>query len=190
MPGILKIGKTTQAEVTMRMSQLYTTGVPVPFTCEYAAEVEDCSKVESALHVAFRPSRVNPKREFFKIDAEQAIAILKLLDQKEVTDSVNEDLNSNVSQAEKDSEKKLHKRPNMNFQDMGIPSGSVLTYKDGGTSVTVASEKKVEFEGKEMTLTAVTREVMGLDYSVQPSPHWLYEGRLLKDLYDSVYLDS
>lgn len=31
MPGLVKIGKTTQKEVSERMTQLYTTGVPTPF---------------------------------------------------------------------------------------------------------------------------------------------------------------
>jgi hypothetical protein len=190
MPGILKIGKTTQADVSIRMSQLYTTGVPVPFECVYAIEVDDCSKVEAAMHIAFGPSRVNPSREFFKIEAEQAIAILKLLDQRDVTPDVRRDLNSNVSQAEKDSGKKLHKRPNMNFIEMEIPINSTLLYKDGETTATVISEKKVSYIGQEMTLTAATREIMGIDYSVQPSPHWTFEGRLLKDIYESVYSDE
>jgi hypothetical protein len=33
MPGLTKIGKTTQEDVKSRLSQLYTTGVPVPFEC-------------------------------------------------------------------------------------------------------------------------------------------------------------
>jgi hypothetical protein len=190
MPGILKIGKTTQADVSLRMNQLYTTGVPVPFECVYAIEVEDCSKVEAALHITFGPSRVNSSREFFKIKAEQVIAILKLLDQRDVTLDVRRDLNSNVSKAETDSGKRLQKRPNMNFIQMDIPIGSSLIYKDGTTTVEVTSEKKVSYEGYEMTLTAATREVMGIDYSVQPSPHWTYEGQLLKDIYESVYSDE
>jgi hypothetical protein len=190
MPGILKIGKTTQADVSIRMSQLYTTGVPVPFECVYAIEVDDCSKVEAAMHIAFGPSRVNPNREFFKIEAEQAIAILKLLDQRDVTPDVRRDLNSNVSQAEKDSGKKLQKRPNMNFIEMDIPINSTLLYKDGETTATVISEKKVSYLGQEMTLTAATREIMGIDYSVQPSPHWTFDGKLLKDIYESVYSDE
>lgn len=190
MPGILKIGQTTQADVTVRMNQLYTTGVPVPFECVYAIEVDDCKKVESALHIAFGPSRVNPNREFFKIDAEQAIAILKLIGQKDVTPQVSESLNSNVTQAEKDSGKKLQKKPNMNFFEMSIPAGSSLLYKDGKTTAEVRDEKKVIFNGQIMSLTAATREVMGIDYSVQPSPYWTFEGKLLKDIYDSVYSDE
>jgi hypothetical protein len=41
-----------------------------------------------------------------------------------------------------------------------------------------------------MTLTAATREIMGIDYSVQPSPHWTFEGKLLKDIYEDVYSDE
>lgn len=36
MPGLTKIGMTTQEGVTSRLNQLYTTGVPVPFDCAYA----------------------------------------------------------------------------------------------------------------------------------------------------------
>jgi hypothetical protein len=190
MPDIVKIGKTTQADVEIRMNQLYTTGVPVPFECVYAIEVNDCSKVESALHIAFGPYRINPNREFFKIDSEQAVAILKLLDQKDVTPEVRKELNNNVSQAEVDSGEKLKKRPNMNFVEMGIPLGATLVFEDGSARTTVYSEKKVEFNNQIMTLTAVTREVLNLDYSVQPSPHWTYEGRLLKDIYDETYSDE
>jgi len=37
MPGLIKIGRTNQEDVKYRMSQLYTTGVPLPFECVYAA---------------------------------------------------------------------------------------------------------------------------------------------------------
>ena len=70
MPGLTKIGKTTQEDIKSRLSQLYTTGVPVPFECIYACQVNDCGAVESALHLAFGNTRVNPKREFFKIEPE------------------------------------------------------------------------------------------------------------------------
>jgi len=190
MPGLVKIGKTTQADVKLRMNQLYTTGVPVPFECVYAIEVNDCSKVESALHIAFGPSRINPNREFFKIDSEQAIAILKLLGQNDVTPQVSADLNSNVSQAEKDSGKKLKKRPRLDFSEMKIAPGSILLFKDGNTTVEVKDNKKVVYNGEVISLTAVTRDLLDIDYSVQPSPHWTYEGKLLKDIYDEVYSDE
>lgn len=70
------------------MAQIYTTGVPLPFECIYAAKVANHEKVEKALHVAFGPDRVNPKREFFEIDASQAIAIIKLMEIEDVTPKV------------------------------------------------------------------------------------------------------
>lgn len=66
MPGLTKIGKTAQEDVKYRLSQLYTTGVPVPFECVYACQVKDCREVEAALHTAFGNVRINPKREFSK----------------------------------------------------------------------------------------------------------------------------
>lgn len=38
MPGLVKIGITTRAEVHIRMTELYTTGVPLPFECSFAAK--------------------------------------------------------------------------------------------------------------------------------------------------------
>jgi len=171
MPGLVKIGKTTQSDVQLRMNQLYTTGVPVPFECVYAIKVDDCSKVESALHVAFGPYRINPNREFFKIDVEQAIAILKILSIEDVTPQINSELNANVSAAEIESSKKLTKRPNLNFEEMNIPIGAKLIYKDGSAEINVNNDKKVDMNGRIMSLTAATREVLGIDYSVQPTPH-------------------
>ena len=39
MPGLVKIGYTAQDDANSRIAQLYTTGVPVPFTIEYACKV-------------------------------------------------------------------------------------------------------------------------------------------------------
>ena len=80
MPGIIKIGKTTKEDVKLRMKELFGSGVPFPFVCEYAAKVKNLDEVEKALHMAFNPNRVNPKREFFEIAPEQAIAIIRLLE--------------------------------------------------------------------------------------------------------------
>ena len=57
MPGLVKIGMTTQEDIDKRMKELYTTGVPVPFECQFACKVKkgDCAKIEKALHTAFAP---------------------------------------------------------------------------------------------------------------------------------------
>ncbi len=68
MPGVVKIGRTDNQDANNRIGQHYTTGVPVPFTLEYACKVKNPDEVERALHIAFAPQRINPKREFFQID--------------------------------------------------------------------------------------------------------------------------
>ena len=98
MPGIIKIGKTTQEDVKLRMAQLYSTGVPLPFECEYAAKVNNIDEVERALHTAFGPDRVNPKREFFEIEAIQAITIIKLLELENVSPLVEQEADILMSQ--------------------------------------------------------------------------------------------
>ena len=45
MPGLVKIGMTTQEDIDKRMKELYTTGGPVPFECQFACKVKkgDCA---------------------------------------------------------------------------------------------------------------------------------------------------
>ena len=39
MPGMVKIGMTDRPDVQRRMSELYSTGVPLPFECVIAARL-------------------------------------------------------------------------------------------------------------------------------------------------------
>lgn len=191
MPGLVKVGKTTQLEVEDRMKQLYGTGVPVPFDCAFACQVKDATEVERALHFAFGNSRVNPNREFFRLEAERVIAVLKLLKVDEITAQFERQIESDTDVVDMQSAANLKetRRPKMNFVQLGIPVGSILQFKNGDAVVRVLSEKKVEFNGEECSLTAATRKVLGLaeDYPLQPSPYWLFEGKTVKEIYDSFH---
>lgn len=194
MPGIVKIGKTTQLEVGERMKQLYSTGVPVPFECAFACQVKDASEVEKALHFAFGMTRINPNREFFKLDPANVIAVLKLLRVDDITQQFEKDIESDVPAIDKESAQAFKRtmRPQMNFYELGIPQGSVLVYKDDNAQCEVIAEKRVCFDGEEMSLTAATRKVMGLpgDYPLQPSPHWSFNGKTVKAIYDEFHGDG
>lgn len=173
------------------MKQLYSTGVPVPYDCAFACQVKDASEVESALHYAFGKDRINPNREFFRIEADRVIAVLKLLQVEDITDAVEKTIEADTDAADKQSAEvmKEARRPRMNFHELGISSGSVLVFKDGSRQATVASEKKVMFEGQECSLSAATRVVLGLpkDYAIQPSPHWTFNGKSLHEIYDETH---
>ncbi|PJZ64109.1 hypothetical protein CH371_19795 [Leptospira wolffii] len=191
MPGIVKIGMTTRDQIDDRLRELYTTSVPVPFDCAHASRVEDCEKVEKALHIAFGPSRVNPQREFFKIDPEQAIAILSLFEKENISNQVVTSVNKTLDQVDIEAGKKLNRqrRPHMNFVEMGIPIGSKLQFTDSESKieVEVISERKIKYNNQELSLTRLTSDLLELDYDVQPARYWLFEGKALSVLYESTY---
>ncbi|MCL2557791.1 MAG: GIY-YIG nuclease family protein [Treponema sp.] len=194
MPGLVKIGQTGN-EIGNRLKELNTTGVPFPFDCLYACEVSDREQVEVALHEAFRPYRVNPKREFFKINPEQAIVILRLLENgrgNDITSAVSAEIEKTVSAEERNaSEAYKKRRPPLNFAEMGIPIGArlVFTYKDMSGEAFVSSERKVRLHdgAEEKSLTQVTREILQVDYNIQPTGYWSYEGKSLSDYYEQTY---
>ena len=180
MPGLVKIGMTTRDYIDARMKELYTTGVPVPFECYFACVVnqKDCVDIEKALHKAFAPQRVNDNREFFKIHPEQAKAILDLFHHKDITD----DDKAASTKAQKH-------RPALNFYEMGLQKGDVLTWKDDSSiSVTIISDRKVRYKGEETSISALSAQLKGYKIKyIQPTPHWLYKDRLLSDIYDETY---
>jgi hypothetical protein len=191
MPGLVKIGQTTN-EITNRLNELNTTGVPLPFDCLFACEVDDCKVVENALHKAFYPNRINPKREFFRIDPDQAIVILRMFAKKDVTPAVVAEINKSVSSVEKEaSEQYKKRRPPLNFTEMGIPIGAklVFTYDEISAEVYVSSERKVKASDsdEEKSLSQLTREILELDYNVQPTRYWSYEGKSLNAYYNETY---
>ncbi len=193
MPGIVKIGMTTRGDVNARARELYSTGVPVAFDVEYACMVSlaDCAKIETALHRAFAPQRVNTQREFFEIKASQVIAILELFDNKvEATQELSEQIEQTLNEDDKIALQKARvvKRKPLHYQEMGIPIGAQLCYiPDPSICVEVVSGRKVSYKGQIGSLTAVTTEIKGLAYSLQPTPYWSFEGRCLQDIYDETY---
>ena len=160
MPGLVKIGWTDKNDPKTRVSQLYTTGVPVPFSIEYACRVSNPAEVEKALHTAFAPHRINKKREFFEIEPEQAIVILKLLNAEDATTEV-EKQSDGIESADKEAAENLRKqRQNFHFQEMGIQKGEILYSTRNDDTVEVFDHKKVKYNGEAeaMSFTMANRE--------------------------------
>ena len=186
MPGIVKIGRTTRGSIDARLNELYSTGVPVPFECAFAGRVADEGRVERAFHLAFGPYRINPKREFFQIEPEQAVALLELMVVEDVTPELQREADE-VDAESRDGARRLKaRRPVQNFVEMGIPVGATLD-THGDARCTVASGRTVSHDGEELSLTALTQRLLGTDKPLQPSPYWTHAGRSLRDLYDETY---
>ena len=177
MPGLVKIGMTTQEDIDKRMKELYTTGVPVPFECKFACKVKksDCLKIEKALHKAFDPQR---------------IAILELFHHEDVTEEVTDEIQNDLTEEDKAASTKAKaKRPPLNFYEMGLQKGDVLIWKDDPSiSVTILSERKVCYQGEETSISALSAKLKGYKVKhIQPTPHWLFNDRLLSEIYDETY---
>ena len=65
IPYSIKIGLTEREDLARRPKELYTTGVPMPFSIFAFAEVHDSNLVETMLHKILQEYRFNKDREFF-----------------------------------------------------------------------------------------------------------------------------
>ena len=190
MPGVIKIG-ITSGTVEDRMRSLYSTGVPLPFECEYAAKVKDVDKTEKAFHTAFEPSRVNPRREFFHINPEQAIAVLELMAIEDVTPAIqnkakNIDIEATVS-AEKFKKKR---RPTLNYYEMGLKAGDILKFGRNEETCEILNGRQVCYEGEEWFLSNLTNKLLDRTGPMDGSPYWYFNGKNLKDLYNETYSEE
>jgi len=188
MPGLVKIG-FTESDIVSRISQLYTTGVPLPFEVEFAALVENAKGVEGALHSAFGPYRINQKREYFRILPSQAVAILKLLHKGEdTTQQVADEVDKSLEPAERTATKEARKRrPNYNFAELGIPIDSILTSTSTEETAIVVGPTTVRYQENEMSLSEATRRDRKITYPLAPTPFWIFNGSILKDLYEEAH---
>lgn len=190
MPNIYKIGVTGREELDTRIVYIGKTNIPLPFECVFACRVKNYREVEKIIHNAFMEFRVNPDREFFKVDPERVIPILELLQIDDVTIDIRDKIDSKTDETEKIANKHYKgKRPKFNFIKMGIPIGSKIIFYDDKrpAEAEVISERSVLYDGKEYSLTALTKELLGIDYGVRPMRYWKYNGRLLREIYIETY---
>ena len=187
MPNMVKIGKTTR-DVELRLADLYSTGVPLPFECEYAAKVKDVDKTEKAFHTAFEPSRVNPKREFFNINPEQAIAVLSLMAIEDVTPSVQDEAKKIDVEATVSAEKfKKKRRPNQNFFEMGLKEGDVLKFGRNEEFCRILNARQVSYGGESWFLSNLTNKLLDRTGPMHGAPYWYSNGKNLQDIYNETY---
>lgn len=186
MPNLIKIG--IASDINERMRQLYSTGVPLPFTCEYAGIVENAAEVEKALHFAFGHNRLHDRREFFEIEPSQAIVLLKLLCSEEVTPgAIKQDITSEEIKAV---EARQKVRSAFNFSMVDIPIGAEIHFIDQPEiKARVVSNSRIEFEGAVTSLSAsagiLLQKLKGWWADQEPRAqgpkYWIYDGETLSE---------
>ena len=80
MPGLVKVGRTTQDDPKKRLKDLYTTGVPCPFVLIRQLRVRDPARVESLIFRILSCHRVSDNREFLRVDIDQIAAVFELME--------------------------------------------------------------------------------------------------------------
>jgi hypothetical protein len=182
MPGLAKIGITDDS-VESRLGQLSAhSGVPLPFECYFAAEVPDAARTEQVLHQLFSEYRVNPKREFFRLDPEKVVLALSLGEFTEITLG-----QPDVDVEEKEAlERAKSRRPRLSLAAIDIKPGDILQFsRDENVTARVTDGDKVDFEGQVMSLSAsalICLQRMG--YKTQAasgSGYWKFDGELLDE---------
>lgn len=77
LPGLVKLGVTRQLNPVMRIKQLSSSSLPEPFKAHCFVFSDDCFELENNIHKYFDKERVNPDREFFRIEPKEAIDVLR-----------------------------------------------------------------------------------------------------------------
>lgn len=195
MPGLVKIGRTSGETVERRVAELSrATGVPLPFRVAVARRVYDAVKVERALHVAFGRQRVNPSREFFTEEAFRLVELVNAFPGVDLTPETEAAVEREVEKtdpgayaAERSFEQKK-RRPPLNFEEMGVHAGTLLTHTLTDETAQVVEPKKVMFRGEVMSLTRAQQIATGAPYAVQPGRHWTApDGRTISEFYEATY---
>ena len=175
MPDYIKIGRTN--DIDRRLKDLDWTNMPLPFQCYYAARVKDVNFVERQIHTAFADNRARSNREFFKMNPERVVAIVKLVEIENVTP--NRDMGETPEV--KEELMKIYKK-RFNFEAVGIPVGAELLFiRDKSTKATVVQNSNVQINEEVKSLSRAAQDLLHVSYPVQGPIFWVYEDETLDE---------
>ena len=169
----VKIGKSSRP-VDVRSKELDNTAVPLPFEIYVTLKTSKYDKVEKQIHKQIdrlTDLRIRQNREFFNIAPSVALDIMRdiadLLEDAElavyvdnkpvISNSKDEDKKIN---AENDSKKRKMMKPAFKFHMVGLNVGDTIIFDALSLPVKVASDDKIEYEGRLWSLSAFTAEFL------------------------------
>ncbi|MDD9850983.1 MAG: GIY-YIG nuclease family protein [Gammaproteobacteria bacterium] len=192
MPGLVKIGKTDNLQERIR--NLSATNVPLPFECAYAIKIDEDERAaacEMHLHDVFSDHRVNPKREFFKVNSGRVIAAMRLIGGEGAT-PIGAEVESGIDPTDQKALEQYKKRlPPFRFEYAQIDIGEELQFSEDATKVAkIVTQTKILYGGERMSLSTATWKAMdelgrhspGRTTTAYRGPDfWRYEGETLSD---------
>ena len=196
----VKIGKSYRP-VDVRSKELDNTAVPLPFEIYATLKTSKFDKVEKQIHKQIdrlTDLRIRQNREFFNIAPSVALDIMRdiadLLEDAELAVYVD---GKPVISKSKEEDKKIEadsrangykaQKPAFKFHMIGLKVGDTVVFDELNLSVTVASDDKVEYQGRLWSLSAFTREFLPEDKqnasgAYQGPKYFSYNGKTLSEL--------
>ena len=196
----VKIGKSYRP-VDVRSKELDNTAVPLPFEIYATLKTSKFDKVEKQIHKQIdrlTDLRIRQNREFFNIAPSVALDIMRdiadLLEDAELAVYVD---GKPVISKSKEEDKKIEadsrangcraQKPAFKFHMIGLKVGDTVVFDELNIPVTVASDDKVEYQGRLWSLSAFTREFLPEDKqntsgSYQGPKYFSYNGKTLSEL--------
>jgi hypothetical protein len=171
---MVKIGYA--ADVEKRRKQLSSTGLPYDYevyaTYETSGNLEDL-KLHKMIDKLNPDLRVVSNKEFFVMTPQEAYELLENI----ATISGTMDKLKKIKVDE--TKKQTVKKPAVNFAKCGIPVGAELVFTEDPTvKVTVISDRKVQWNEEETSLSAVAA-LLKHSKAIQGSAFFTYNGKLI-----------
>jgi T5orf172 domain. len=193
----VKIGKSSRP-VDIRSKELDNTAVPLPFEIYATLKTSKYEKVEKLIHKTIdrlTDLRIRQNREFFNVQPQVALDILKdiatTIDDAEIEEVYlknkdNNDLENDYNEEEQH-DANIKNRPRFKFSMVNIPIGSELIFTPSNLKVKVASDDKIEYEGRLYKLSPFTATFMPEDKkntsgAYQGSKYFTFNGKVLTDI--------
>lgn len=196
----VKIGKSSRP-VDVRSKELDNTAVPLPFEIYATLKTSKYAKVEKQIHKQIdrlTDLRIRQNREFFNIAPSVALDIMRdmadLLDDAElyvyvdgkpvISRSKEEDKKFEAETKEK--QRKAPKPP-FKFHMIGLNVGDTVVFDELKIPVKVASDDKIEYEGRLYSLSTFTAEFLPEEKqnssgAYQGPKYFSYNGKVLSEL--------
>lgn len=176
LKDMVKIGYASNVE--NRRKQLSTTALPYEYeiyaTYETSGNLED-KKLHKMIDNLNPDLRITKNREFFVLSPEDAYELLESI-------AVISGTKDKLKRVKKTAAKKqITKRPPVNFKKCNIPIGAELVFaEDSNITVTVISERKVQYNDEITSLSAISDKIKG--YSTSGPQYFTYNGKTISQI--------